>query len=1156
MAKRTVYGKSPWGAYFIETLLSHYDDGRLQRGRSYANTGKVAKLIISGPTIAAKVAGNYKPWYKVFLQFPAFSSEERGAVVGIIKRNPAYLSAVAAGMLPMELINELKKKKIDLLPRDWGKLQRGCNCPDYGDPCKHMAAVYYTMVHEIDQNPFAIFLLRGLDLRAEFFLAQDEAVPEPFVLRKREKDAPISSAEPDIALTDNYVSFVLSVLRPSPPFYNGDFKTLLAEFHHRSARRYEALLTIGAEGGRHLAESTFALQGADAPSGFGPWPKLASKHPVSGAAAAELLDLAPAFLLAEESAGTESYRFFFYLYRLFFLILRSGAFLPAVEQRGDAFRVLWKPLSSVPDVSDCLDALAALCPPLLSLPAHRSKVAWADGRSTTEYLLAALCTQYVRRLAFACGTARGGDPVEALFFAGAILDAKAPAHRSTPRAIHAWLAVHEPVAARYRYRFTLKTSERAAAATKSDQTYRLSVALAKLEAEDGDKASADSSLLWVPLHRAAVQSEGAEILSFAVMLSSFLPELEALAAAASVSLAEDRLLFFLTEAAPVLRRLRAEVLLPKELGKVLKPRLTVAAKLKGAGNLESRLGLEAMLDFTWSVVVGETTYSLAEFERLLKRGKRIVRLKDGFLSLDADELRRLLDRTVRAPGAGDAVAAFLDGGEAFDARARRACEKLFREKDLRPPRGLTAELRPYQRSGYRWAWNNLVNGFGCLLADDMGLGKTVQAIAVTQKLKEENRLEGGALAVVPASLMVNWKRELSRFAPELRVADYYGPRRKLDGDADIHLSTYETVQRDREKLADRGFSLLILDEAHSLKNAASKRAQGIRSLNAGMKLALSGTPVENRLEDLRAVFDLVLPGYLGDAAAFRTAWRVPIELHRDAEAAAALKRITAPFLLRRLKTDEGIAPELPPKTTIDEFATLTVEQAALYESALAELAGKEAGLDDPAKRSALVLKLLTALKQICNHPRAYDGESPADAARSGKTMLLLDLLRSILDGGEKVLVFSQYVETLGLLEGIIRKELGEASLILHGGMGAAARTQAVDRFQNDPAYRIFLVSLKAGGVGLNLTAASRVIHYDLWFNPAVENQASDRVFRIGQERRVFVHRLIAAGTFEEKIDALIKSKRELADLSVPQGESWLADLEGEDLRALFSRDRR
>ncbi len=1157
MASRVVYGKSPWGAYFIETLLSHYDEGRLQRGRTYANTGRVAAVSVAGTDIDANVEGNYRPWYRVRLKFPVFSVEEREAVLGLIRARPSVLAAVSSGELPMELIGDLEKAGIDLLPRDWGKLKRSCDCPDYGDPCKHMAAVYYSIAREIDQNPFALFLLRGLDLRAEFALGERDELPPAVVLVPREmpepgrenSDGEAPRVEPELALGDNYISFVLSVLRPSPAFWNRDFKTILAEFHHLSARSYEAALTVSRRppraAGLRLRERAFVLV-PDAASEFDAPPKLRASRPAADDETLELLEAAPLFLSAEDPGGTPSYRFFFYLYRLFFLVVRAGAFVPAPSEQGNVLRVAWKPLSSVDAVEKQIAAVGRLCPPLIKLSGG-ARASWADGRSTAEYLLAALCTAYARSLDFAAGRAGRADPVLDLFFSGGMLDTGTMAYRSTPRAIRTWLSVLDRRADVFRYRFTVKAS----AALRSEQARSSECRTYKLGAELARAGQAT----WTKLRAASGLDDAVEALGFAALLSGYLPELAELEKTDSVALSEERLLFFLREAAPALRRLGAEVLLPKELGRELKPRLTVGASLKAGGSLQPGIGLPDLLAYDWKVAVGDAVYDLKEFRALLKDGKRVVRLKDGFLSLDTDEIRRMLERGGRNPSAPDAVAAFLEGGEAFSPEAREVCGRLLGDKATPAPAGLRAELRHYQLTGYRWAWNNLAAGFGCLLADDMGLGKTVQAIAVALKLKEEGRLARGALVVVPASLMVNWSRELERFAPSLAVRNYYGPRRILSPEADVHLSTYETILRDAAKLAKRKFSLLVLDEAHGLKNAATKRAQAVRSIRSEAKLALSGTPVENRLEDLRAVMDLVLPGYLGDAASFRRTWRIPIELHRDAETAAALKRATAPFLLRRLKTDPGIVADLPEKTIMDEYATLSTAQAALYESVLSELAGpKNGAFDDPATRGAIVLKLLTALKQICNHPRAYDGESPLDADKSGKTRLLLDLLRAAFEGDEKVLVFSQYVGTLEVLSEIIRSELGEACLTLHGGMPASARAAAVDRFQKDAAYRVFLISLKAGGVGLNLTAASRVVHYDLWFNPAVENQATDRAFRIGQSRRVFVHRLICENTFEEKIDALIKSKRELAEMSVAAGESWLSDLSPEDLRRLFKRN--
>jgi SNF2 family DNA or RNA helicase len=434
----------------------------------------------------------------------------------------------------------------------------------------------------------------------------------------------------------------------------------------------------------------------------------------------------------------------------------------------------------------------------------------------------------------------------------------------------------------------------------------------------------------------------------------------------------------------------------------------------------------------------------------------------------------------------------------------------------------------------------------------MGLGKTVQSIAALLRLKEQGLLANGCLVVAPAALLNNWEKELARFAPTLGVSRYHGSRRQLDRKQDVFLTTYQTAVRDAEKLQKEAFSLLLVDEAHLMKNADTRVSRTIKQFRSQYRIALSGTPVENRLEDLRSLFDFILPGYLGTAAAFKEQYRVPIEVMRSREQAEVLRKITSPFLLRRLKTDKKIIKDLPEKIIANEYAVLEKGQAALYESVVAESIQKSEH-SDPKDRPALVLSLLTSLKQICDHPRVFDKESPAASELSGKSQLLLILLDEILANREKTLVFSQYVETLDCLERIIKKELDEAPLVYHGGLTQKNRADIINQFQNDPAVRILLVSLKAGGLGLNLTAASRVIHYDLWYNPAVENQATDRAFRIGQKRTVFVHRFITKNSFEEKIDAMLASKQELADMTVTSGESWLTRMSHEELKALFER---
>jgi SNF2 family DNA or RNA helicase len=327
----------------------------------------------------------------------------------------------------------------------------------------------------------------------------------------------------------------------------------------------------------------------------------------------------------------------------------------------------------------------------------------------------------------------------------------------------------------------------------------------------------------------------------------------------------------------------------------------------------------------------------------------------------------------------------------------------------------------------------------------------------------------------------------------------------------------------------------------------------VKQFRSKYRLALSGTPVENRLEDLRSLFDFILPGYLGSADEFRKQYRIPIEVMRNREQAEVLRKITAPFLLRRVKTDKAIIKDLPEKIVVNEYATLEKNQTALYASVVAESLQKSKKME-PEQRASLILSLLTSLKQICDHPRVFDKESPAISGLSGKAQLLLTLLEEILANREKTLVFSQYVETLDCLGRIIKRELGELPLIYHGGLSQNARSEIINRFQNESAARILLISLRAGGLGLNLTSASRVIHYDLWYNPAVENQATDRAFRIGQKRNVFVHRFITKNSFEEKIDAMITSKRELADMTIASGESWIARMSHEELKELFERD--
>ena len=462
-----------------------------------------------------------------------------------------------------------------------------------------------------------------------------------------------------------------------------------------------------------------------------------------------------------------------------------------------------------------------------------------------------------------------------------------------------------------------------------------------------------------------------------------------------------------------------------------------------------------------------------------------------------------------------------------------------------------ATLRPYQERGYEWLYKNSKIGFGSLIADDMGLGKTLQVITTLLKFKQEGVLKKKkALAVLPTTLLTNWQKEIKKFAPQLDVQVYHGSNRKLDLKShDVILTTYGIARSETAGLSKIKWSLLILDEAQNIKNPQTGQTKAIKKLKADIKIAMTGTPVENRLSEYWSIFDFIYKGYLYGLKKFKDKFARPIELDRDKHALERFRKITAPFILRRVKTDKSIIQELPDKIETDQFCHLTKKQAALYQNVVNDML-TQVEKTSAIERKGLILKLLTALKQICNHPSQFLKLADIKADESGKTQLLLDLLRQIFNANQKVIIFTQYRQMGDLLAKLIKEELNEEVKFLHGGVSRRNRDFMVDDFQEKPYIKAMLISLKAGGTGLNLTAASNVIHYDLWWNPAVEAQATDRAYRIGQKNNVQVHRFITEKTFEEKINKLIQSKKELANLTVASGENWLGDMTNDDLKEL------
>jgi SNF2 family DNA or RNA helicase len=482
--------------------------------------------------------------------------------------------------------------------------------------------------------------------------------------------------------------------------------------------------------------------------------------------------------------------------------------------------------------------------------------------------------------------------------------------------------------------------------------------------------------------------------------------------------------------------------------------------------------------------------------------------------------------------------------------------------EVEKPANFLGELRPYQHRGLAWLSFLARHGMGSCLADDMGLGKTIQMIALWLLERADGATPGPTLLVVPMSLVGNWQRELQRFAPTLRVMVHHGMERLTGQDFqreaaghDVIISTYGLAFRDFEHLAAVPWYRIALDEAQNIKNPAAKQSTALRSLRCVQRVALTGTPVENRLSELWSIVDFLNPGYLGSAHDFRHRFALPIERHHDENRAQRLRHLIRPFILRRRKDDPGIQLDLPEKMEMKVYCNLTREQAALYEAVVREML-TEIDQSGGMQRRGRILATLIKLKQICNHPAHFLGDGSPLAHRSGKCDRIVEMLEEVLAEGHRALVFTQFREMGTLLQKLIEDSLGGTTLFLHGGCAQKARQEMVDRFQ-DPrgGVSVFLLSLKAGGFGLNLTAANHVFHFDRWWNPAVEDQASSRAHRIGQEKAVQVHKFLCVGTLEERIDALMEHKRNIAENIVGTGEEWLTELSTDALRELFALSR-
>lgn len=639
------------------------------------------------------------------------------------------------------------------------------------------------------------------------------------------------------------------------------------------------------------------------------------------------------------------------------------------------------------------------------------------------------------------------------------------------------------------------------------------------------------------------------------------------------ALSNSNVFQFLNETAQTLEEAGFGVMLPawwrKGQRAKIKRRANVDSSMKIRGD---KLTLDHVVEFNWELALGDITLTQAELETLTALKSPLVKIRGQWILVTQEDIQASIDflqKKVRKKGTlGELVKLALtktaDDGAEVVVDARGWVGEFLKQlnsphvmTELPTPSSFNGELRHYQQRGFSWLDFLSGWGLGACLADDMGLGKTIQTLALIQKQKNEGSA-GPVLLVCPTSVVSNWCKESARFTPQLSVMVHHGGKRKK-GDPfikDVHqhdvvISTYGLLDRDRLQLQEISWTGVILDEAQNIKNNMTKQSVAARGLKSSYRIALTGTPVENSVADLYSIMEFLNPSFLGSSRDFRNRFLIPIQVEGNVLAEELLKEITQPFILRRVKTDKNIISDLPDKQEMKVYCSMSKEQVTLYSAVVDDLIERLA-IVDPQRRAGEILAAMTQMKQVCNHPAHFNADNSELDGRSGKLDRLVEMIEEVLRSGEKALIFTQFAEMGKLIKKQLQEKFGEEVLFLHGGVSRKARDEMVERFQSADGPSLFVLSLKAGGTGLNLTAANHVFHFDRWWNPAVENQASDRAYRIGQKKNVQVRKFITAGTLEDKIDEIIDDKQRTADVVVGAGEGWLTALSNDDLKRVFT----
>lgn len=1185
----TYFGKTWWGQQWLNSLVNIDYSNRLPRGGTYARNGSVTKISIEGNTIRAKVQGSRTLPYDVKVIVPPFFEPETKQLIKALAEKPVIISKLLNRELDPEVLQIAERKGLKVFPRQWSDLKMQCSCPDWATPCKHLAAIIYKVSAEIDNNPFLVFELHNVDLAKELqkeniHIQQSKNGGVPLLISElkaegggRHKKAPgkskiVEQANETVFQSLNFSTLIpiaeplIQLLADNPAFYpdSGNFREKYALVMHKAVRNAQRIIAGKVAFKDFFRESE---TGSVHPSKKNIGEVFMISHhtsiylllnannevniSVDDKKSGLSLEQLAAALWQIPPAHQQDYQPPVAALRTALLLgvnlVANGAVVPQIVRlENKRFVIRWLPAMLDKEVKALADKLALLLPEGLLRLNEQEFIT----HRTPVHLLAVFLSALVDKL-----TENGkADAFLDFFFKRKESAFNLPGQEALPGSIHAWLVRYYLTQGRYKPAIIVEEVK--------NEKFQVSITI-----EERDKPLEQPVSLRDVTSLKKYDKLRYEILQSLSQLSSIIPGLDKyINSQRDEHIVMDTAAFapFLMQAIPAIQLLNINILLPRSLHHILKPKASVHIKQKAA-SAGGFMRLDNLLDFEWQVAIGDAVISEEEFTKLLRNSEGLIRYKTDYMYVSPADLEKLHKHFLSSKdlSAYDMLRAALSneyyGAKiSMSAEIKKLVQQLTEQPDVPLPDHLQAQLRPYQQRGFSWMYRNTQIGFGSVIADDMGLGKTLQVITTLLKYKQEGALKNEkALVVVPTGLLANWQAEFEKFAPSLSCKLYHGLTRKMEErDYDVLLTSYGVVRTDAAKLKKMKWHVLVIDEAQNIKNYEAEQSKAVKSIPAGTYIAMSGTPVENRLTELWSIMDFCNRGFLGSLSEFKQSYANPIQNQHDVEVAGKLKTITGPFLMRRLKSDKSIISDLPDKIEMDCFCHLSREQASLYEKTLHKALQaiediKTTDQHSLFERQGLVLQMILALKQICNHPTQFLKNNVLNASLSGKVELLFDKLDSIVEANEKVLIFSQFTEMGNLLKHFITERFHEEPLFYHGGCSLTQRKKMVHAFQNNRADKIFLLSLKAAGTGLNLTAANHVIHYDLWWNPAVEAQATDRAYRIGQKSNVMVHRFITKGTFEERINDMIQSKKALADLTIATGENWIGNLSTRELKDMF-----